>query len=173
VADEAKEYQEAKRQAEAVFAQDKSFPVTLVRPPIVLGEDDYTGRLKFHIERTTKGQPIYFPNIDAKISFINSDCAANALLHICKQDNLGPLNIASKTPVRLADLMTQIAELVGKCPHLSDVPIDNHWSPFGIKDDWFMHIEKAEKAVIKTLDVDQWLPNLIKAIFDSSQIKRI
>jgi nucleoside-diphosphate-sugar epimerase len=41
VADETKDYQEAKRQAEAVFAKVKDFPVTFLRAPIVLGEDDY------------------------------------------------------------------------------------------------------------------------------------
>lgn len=171
VADETKDYKEAKRQAETVFAKSKGFPITIIRPPIVLGEDDYTGRLKFHIGRTIQGQPIYFPNIDAKISFINSDCAANAILHVSKHPALGPLNIASKSPVRLSDLMSQIGEVVGKRPSLSDIPTDNHWSPFGINEDWFMNIEKSEKTGIKTLDIDQWLPSLIKTTSDSCQIK--
>ncbi|RPI77415.1 MAG: NAD-dependent epimerase/dehydratase family protein, partial [Desulfobacteraceae bacterium] len=38
-------YAEGKRQAEAVFFQKADFPVVSVRFPIVLGPDDYTGRL--------------------------------------------------------------------------------------------------------------------------------
>ena len=66
-------YAEAKRQAEAVFFQEAKFPVVAARFPIVLGEDDYTKRLLFHIDRVLEEKEIFFPNIKARISFIHSD----------------------------------------------------------------------------------------------------
>jgi nucleoside-diphosphate-sugar epimerase len=43
-------YQEAKRAAEAILFQNADFPVTAVRFPIIIGKDDYTNRLNFHVE---------------------------------------------------------------------------------------------------------------------------
>ena len=60
-------YGEGKRQAEAVFFQKAGFPVVAVRFPIVLGEDDYTKRLHFHIERVANEKAIGFLNMDAKV----------------------------------------------------------------------------------------------------------
>ena len=63
-------YGEGKRQAEAVLFKEASFPVVAVRFPIVMGEDDYTRRLHFHVEHILQNQPITLPNIDAKMSYI-------------------------------------------------------------------------------------------------------
>ena len=51
------DYAEAKRQCEAVFFRQSGFPVTAVRFPIVAGVDDYTGRLRWHLERVQQGAP--------------------------------------------------------------------------------------------------------------------
>ena len=61
------DYGEAKRMAEAYFIQNATFPVTAPRFPIVLGLDDFTKRLHFHIERISKGQEIGFQSAEAKI----------------------------------------------------------------------------------------------------------
>jgi nucleoside-diphosphate-sugar epimerase len=49
-------YPEGKRQAEAVFFQKADFPLVSVRFPIVLGPDDYTGRLSTPIRAIKNGQ---------------------------------------------------------------------------------------------------------------------
>lgn len=67
------DYAEGKRQVEAVLCQKAPFRVAAVRFPIVLGPDDYTRRLHFHIEHVKRGQPIGLPNLHAQMSFINSD----------------------------------------------------------------------------------------------------
>lgn len=64
----------------AVFMQQATFPVAAVRFPIVLGTDDYTKRLHFHIEHIREGREIGVPNSAAHISFIRSDEAADFLL---------------------------------------------------------------------------------------------
>ena len=51
-------YGEGKRLAEAVFYRYAEFPVVAVRFPIVMGEDDYTRRLHFHVERILNDEPI-------------------------------------------------------------------------------------------------------------------
>ena len=49
-------YQEAKRAAEAILFQNATIPVVAVRFPIILGQDDYTNRLKFHVEHVKDGK---------------------------------------------------------------------------------------------------------------------
>ncbi|NJL25340.1 MAG: NAD-dependent dehydratase, partial [Calothrix sp. SM1_5_4] len=55
------DYKEGKRRAEAFFLQHTPFPTVLVRFPVILGPDDYTRRLHFHIERVQRGQPCTSP----------------------------------------------------------------------------------------------------------------
>ncbi|MCB0418931.1 MAG: NAD-dependent epimerase/dehydratase family protein, partial [Bdellovibrionales bacterium] len=64
------EYAEGKRQAEAYLFQQSKLPAVSVRIPFVVGMDDYTRRLHFHVERTLKGLPIYFPVPNARICLI-------------------------------------------------------------------------------------------------------
>jgi nucleoside-diphosphate-sugar epimerase len=55
-------YGDAKRYAESYFFQHAKFPVVAMRIPIVLGPDDYTGRLEFHIDRVKSDRPIVHEN---------------------------------------------------------------------------------------------------------------
>ncbi|MGK5086783.1 NAD-dependent epimerase/dehydratase family protein [Bdellovibrionota bacterium FG-2] len=66
------DYGEGKRLAEAVFFQRAAFPVAAIRFPYVLGMDDYTERLKFHVDRIKAGKPIGIQNLDAQIPVIQS-----------------------------------------------------------------------------------------------------
>lgn len=90
------DYGEGKRLAEAVFFQKASFPVVAVRFPIVLGLDDYTKRLHFHIEHIKNHQEIGISNGQAEIGFITSDEAAQFLAWVgVESDVTGPINAAS------------------------------------------------------------------------------
>lgn len=46
---------------------------------IVVGEDDYTGRLKYHVEKVVQGEPIGIPNPSTRFSYIDSIEAASFL----------------------------------------------------------------------------------------------
>lgn len=89
------DYAEGKRLVEAVLFQQAPFAVAAVRFPIVLGHDDYTRRLHFHVEHVQGDQPIGIPNPDAQMSFINSDEAASFLLWLGQSDLEGPVNACS------------------------------------------------------------------------------
>ena len=161
---EKKDYKEAKRQAEVVFAKSKGFATSLVRFPIILGEDDYTGRLKFHVDRIANNQPIYFPNINAKISVIDSASAARALLDLAKTSGVGPINLAAKTPMPLRDMVNQIADVTNQKPVLTSDNTEQNHSPYGVDQDWYLNVEKADKLGIQSSDLNEWLPQLIKTI---------
>lgn len=158
------DYAEAKRQAEARFFQEGKMEIAAVRFPIVMGEDDYTQRLKFHVDRIKKHLEIYFPNLEAKLSCINSDDAASALLKLGYSSFTGPVNIASPQPIQLSELVTLIERTTGEKAFLADAADDKNASPFGIPSDWSMDTSLAEQNNIVCAPVNSWLPKLVKVL---------
>lgn len=158
-------YQEGKRLAEAVFMQQATIPVAAVRFPIVLGIDDYTRRLHFHIEHVRNELPIGVPNPEAQISFIRSDEAADFLYWLgCCSTATGSFNACSDGTVRIKDILTIIEEETGKQAIIQSQTADEHMSPFGIEQSWFMNTTKAQSAGYKFLNLNVWLPELINSL---------
>ncbi|WP_148298819.1 NAD-dependent dehydratase [Paenibacillus pini] len=155
-------YGEGKRLAEAAMFQKANFPVCAVRFPIVLGEDDYTGRLEFHIEHIQKGIPMGMPNIHAKMSLIDSAEAAAFLSWLKNQRVEGPINACSDGDVQLSELMTWIEKETGKKAVIKKQTAKEDQSPFGIEDSWYMDTSKASRLGFKFKTVRSWLPDLIR-----------
>lgn len=157
------DYSEAKRQAEAAFFQKAPFPVTAVRFPIVHGPDDYTQRLVFHVERIRDGKPIYFPNLEARLSFVHSADAAKFLFELVEREAVGPINVCAREPIALRDLVGQIEAHVGRKAVLATQEAPEMNSPFGIPSDWYMSTEKlAAKEFSEPRPIREWLPGLIQ-----------
>ncbi|UHA74844.1 NAD-dependent epimerase/dehydratase family protein [Paenibacillus sp. 481] len=158
-------YQAGKRYAEAVLFQQASFPVSAVRLPIILGLDDYTKRLHFHIEHIRNGTPIGLPNPEANISFIDSDEAAAFLAWLGEQSSpslAGPINACSAGHIKLRDLFARIEQEVGRAAITRSSTDQEHMSPFGIAHSWYMNTAKAEQAGYAFKPLDQWLTPLIR-----------
>lgn len=154
-------YGEAKRLAEAVFLQQADFPVAAVRFPIVLGEDDYTGRLEFHIDHIKQGQPIGIPNLKAEMCFISSGEAASFLAWLRKQRVEGAINACSQGVVKLSELIGWIEKETGKKAVIAKQVRDEDKSPFGVPDSWVMDTSKAERLGFEFQPLRAWLPALI------------
>lgn len=157
-------YGEGKRQAEAVFFQKASFPVVAVRFPIVLGEDDYTRRLHFHIERVAKEQPIGFVNMDARMSYVLSDDAAGFLKFAGTSNIEGPFNATSTGSYSMVELINLIEEATGKKAKITLAGDDESRSPFGVPKDWYLTPQKSIDAGYEFLHLNEWLPSLIKKL---------
>lgn len=166
-------YGEGKRLAEAVFFQQASFPVTAVRFPIVLGIDDYTKRLHFHLERIDQGLGIEIPNRNARLSFITSDEAADFLYRAGKEKVNGPINACSDGVLSLQDIVQMIEQELNKqavifSPSeraLSDsIARDIETSPFGLLDDWGMDTTKAKELGFAFRSITEWYPALVHAL---------
>ncbi|AGH96695.1 hypothetical protein [Pseudobdellovibrio exovorus] len=151
-------YGEAKRQAEAVFFQQRAFPVTAVRFPLVLGTDDYTGRLKFHIDHVVQKKAMYFPNINSHISLVSSQDAARSLHHIADKKILGPINCASSQPISLLDFIGLIEDIKGEKALLAKSLETGDHSPYGIPTDWWMNTSKAQSHGLILPPILDWLP---------------
>jgi nucleoside-diphosphate-sugar epimerase len=157
-------YGEAKRQAETAFTRKASFPVVSVRFPIVLGPDDYTGRLKFHVDRIQRDEPIYFPSLGIRMSFVHSQDAAEALYTLGKSDFTGPINVASADPIRLEKMMQIIEQALSKKMVTSKEATKENHSPFGIEGDWWMDTSKLRALGIFPRPIEGWLNTVCKEI---------
>ncbi|MCB0406056.1 MAG: NAD-dependent epimerase/dehydratase family protein [Bdellovibrionales bacterium] len=159
------DYAEGKRQAEAYLFQRSSLPALSVRIPFVVGMDDYTRRVHFHIERTMKGLPIYFPVPKARVCLIQSEEAADFLLWAGTQiDETGLVNAAADGLIALNEMMDCIGDLTGKLPVLAkEKEADNH-SPYGVPSDIFMITDKAKTLGYQFTDSNDWFPKLLKQI---------
>ncbi|WP_036217454.1 NAD-dependent epimerase/dehydratase family protein [Lysinibacillus sphaericus] len=163
-------YGEGKRQAEAVLFKEASFPVVAVRFPIVMGEHDYTRRLHFHVERILHDQPISLPNIDAQMSYITDEEAANFLYFAGMTPIEGPYNATASGAMSLKELLALIEEKSGKRAKISLVGGDEEsQSPYGVPADWYMTNAKAEKAGFTFSQLHDWLPKLVKTLVKQLQ----
>ncbi|MBC1982138.1 SDR family oxidoreductase [Listeria welshimeri] len=159
------DYGEGKRLAEAVFFQKASFPVVAVRFPIVLGLDDYTKRLHFHLEHMKNHEEIGISNGQAEIGFINSDEAARFLEWVgVDSDVTGPINATSNGTYSLNAFIKMIESKTGEVALVEEVTDDVDDSPFSIEKTYYLDNIKATKAGFEFDDLREWLPALVKDI---------
>ena len=161
-------YGEGKRQAEAVFYKFAEFPVVAVRFPIVMGEDDYTRRLHFHVERIIKDEPIGFVNMDAEMGFIQATEAARFLYWVGMNEVEGPINAAANGTISLKELIALIEDKTEKRAKIALLGPDEIRSPYAVPISWYMETNKAQQLGFTFSELQQWLPELVEAIAKST-----
>jgi nucleoside-diphosphate-sugar epimerase len=155
-------YKEAKRASEAVFHQLGYFNVVSVRFPIVVSEDDYTERLKFHVDKILTGQPIGIPDPDLRYSFIHADEAASFLLEIGKSAFGGPINPGSAGDLSLREMVEKIAFLAHKEAIVENITTSGNVSPYALPGSWSIDTSLAEGLGYTFTDLNHLLDQLIK-----------
>ncbi len=155
-------YAAAKRHSEAYYFQRSPFDVVAVRFPLVLGTDDYTGRLSFHVKKIINQKPIYFPDLKAKISMIDSKSAGKFLCWLSSNNIQGPINACSTGDLSLEELLNMIEKATGKKAILTNVQDDPATSPYGIENDCTMDSSRAVNAGFEFDEIHNWLPKLIE-----------
>lgn len=161
-------YGEGKRLAEAVFYRFADFPVVAVRFPIVMGEDDYTRRLHFHIERIINNEPIGFSNMDAEMSFIQATEAAEFLMWAGMENVEGPINATANGVIALKDLISLIEEITGERAKIALLGTEEIRSPYAIPASWYMKNDKSQQLGFEFSHLDDWLSQLIEQIAKST-----
>jgi nucleoside-diphosphate-sugar epimerase len=167
IADSVREYGEAKRQAEALFFRETRWRVIAARFPIVCGPDDYTGRLRFHVERVQAQLPIHFPNLQARMTFIHAADAAASLAFLLKEapaDFHGPVNCASPDAISMAELVRWIESAVGREALIAEFASDENRSPFANAVDSFTSTRLLKSLGFEARPIRSWLPPLLREI---------
>ncbi|WP_342429642.1 NAD-dependent epimerase/dehydratase family protein [Neobacillus sp. FSL H8-0543] len=151
-------YQEAKRAAEAILFQHAKVPVVAVRFPIIIGKDDYTNRLYFHVEHVNEGKAMFIENPDYRYSFIDSEEAAEFLLSMGKTEYEGPINPGSEEDISLRELVTFIEDITGKKASLQ---VDGTPSPYNLPGSWSVNTDRAGSLGYKFARLNELLKRLI------------
>nr|WP_307993069.1 NAD-dependent epimerase/dehydratase family protein [uncultured Niameybacter sp.] len=107
-------YGEGKRLIEAVTYQTFNVPTVAVRFPIVIGENDYTRRLAFYVEKILRQEPFIAKDYECPMSFITEQEAGQFLALLAEQNITGPINAATNGIINVKRIIEMIEELVGK-----------------------------------------------------------
>jgi nucleoside-diphosphate-sugar epimerase len=163
--DGGKVYQYGKRQAEAAFTQAGAFPVLCVRFPFILGPDDYTHRLNFHVQHARDGEPIYAANSDARFSVVHAQDAAEFLFRARDRQSTGSINVASRDPLTLRGLCAQIELISGHRARILPRPTNAaeyfaDFSPYSPDHDWFLNVDRLQADGFTARPHAEWLPDL-------------
>ncbi|GEL08741.1 NAD-dependent epimerase/dehydratase family protein [Salisediminibacterium halotolerans] len=159
-------YAEGKRQAEAALLQTADFPAVAVRPPIVLGETDYTERLHFHVRETMNQQPAGIDYPDNHLSFIHSEDLASFLLWAGDQAFTGPVNASSPDHFSLQEMMTIIGEKTGESPTIEPAKRTLKPSPMNFPVSYYQDVSLAESYGYQFKRLREWFPALVKRIYE-------
>jgi nucleoside-diphosphate-sugar epimerase len=154
-------YQEAKRASEAVLFAQPNLEVVAVRFPIVVSQDDYTERLKFHVDKVLHGKPIGIPNLDARFSFILADEAANFLYEIAKSSFVGPINPGSKGSISLGEILAKVEKVTGKTAIVEQELTRENASPYAMPASFAINTDLAISLGYSFTDLHSAIEELI------------
>ncbi|WP_313801006.1 NAD-dependent epimerase/dehydratase family protein [Cytobacillus sp.] len=155
-------YQEAKRAAESVLFTQTDFEVVAVRFPIVIGPDDYTKRLKFHVEKVRKNEPIGMTNPEARYSFIHSGEAAEFLYEMGASSFTGSINPGCEEDISLLKLIEKIEKQTGRKAIITNVLTKENTSPYSLPGSWSINTNKVKQLGFTFSRLDSVLKELIE-----------
>lgn len=155
-------YQEAKRLCESVLFQKSGIPGVAVRFPIVVGKDDYTNRLKFHVDHVKEGMPMGIPDLDLRFGFISSKEAAEFLYRIAGMEFTGPINPGATGDISLGELIRMVEDTVGKTVEILKQTAPEHMSPYAFPGSWSVSNSKAVELGFEFTPVNELLEMLIE-----------
>ncbi|WP_406312900.1 reductase [Streptosporangium sp. NBC_01639] len=161
-ADEAVDYAEGKRQAEAVFTRDPVFPYVSVRSAHVLGGGgrDFTGRLTHYVRRVAAGEPVVIHRDPFPTSFVNDREIAELLYWAAGAEFTGPVNACSDGELSVTELCSLVAARVGREP-VYQVSGDGHASPYSFDRYYAMDNGRATRLGFTFSKAAEWLPDAI------------
>ena len=156
-------YAEGKRLCEAVLYQEANFPVFAARFPIVLGPDDYTKRLLFHVDKVSRNEEIIISDLNKEMTFIDSDETAEFLLWLGENESIksGPFNACSNGEITFKEIINICEKETGKKAIINSHGAVEHQSPFDAYSDQSLSNEKAKKEGFQFLEVHDWMKKLI------------
>ncbi|WP_243154800.1 NAD-dependent epimerase/dehydratase family protein [Clostridium thermarum] len=152
-------YDEAKRQAEcALWQVYKDINAIAIRYPFVIGEDDYTQRLRFYVEHAIKGIPMYIDNIDCQMSFIRSDEAGKFMAFLADKTYSGPINGSSYGTISIREILDYVEEKTGKVAVLSE---EGKAAPYNGEVEYSINVNRAEELGFRFSNLKHWIYGLL------------
>ncbi len=159
------------------FLRDR-FPVTIVRPPIIVGERDHTLRAYTYFMRLRDGKPVILPDGGQNVFTLvyQDDVVRTLSANLGNPDCFGKAyNIAQQRALTLKDFLDRAARTIGVAPEFVSIPWEvlkkAGWnpssSPFFNRRPLVLDTRRAETGLgFSSTSVDVWLEKTIRW-FDS------
>lgn len=154
------DYAKTKRNAERAVLEYMDYSAcTFVRYPIVLGENDYTGRLRFYIEHINTEKPMFVDDYEKAMSFIHEKEAGEFLAYLVDHPICGAVNGCSSGTIGISEIISYTEKKLGKKAILKE---DGEAAPFnGLTDTLSFSTERAKQVGYVFSDLDSWIYKLI------------
>ncbi|MGH3737970.1 MAG: NAD-dependent epimerase/dehydratase family protein [Micromonosporaceae bacterium] len=154
-------YGEAKRQAEAVLADQSGFDLVVVRAAHVLGGADFTGRLAHYVERMRRGEPIAVHADPQPATFLHHREIAEFLRWAAAGTFTGPVNAAATGELDVTALCARIAAVTGAPPPEYRV-VSGDASPYSFDRYYGLSNARAARLGFTFSGLDDWLDDVIR-----------
>ena len=152
-------YDEIKRQAEyALWQKYSDMNFLAVRYPVVLGEDDYTNRLKFYVDHVVNQKPMNIDNLDYQMSYIRSGEAGRFMAYLADKDMKGAVNGASQGTITLREILEYVEKKTGKKAMLDE---DGDAAPYNGDPEFSINTDKAKSLGFEFSDIHDWIYELV------------
>ncbi|MEU7021232.1 NAD-dependent epimerase/dehydratase family protein [Streptomyces sp. NPDC046203] len=166
-------YGEGKRQAESALVRNAQVPVTIARVAHVLAAtDDFTGRLRFHLDRARTGEPVTAHARPGRTSLVHAPDVAAFLARAAAGELLGVggvfggvVNVTSPDPVDVHDVCAAVERVTGKATTVvekDDPAGDPALSPYSCPADFGMDAGRALALGVDLARVARWLPEIVR-----------
>lgn len=154
------DYAEGKRQAERAALEFMGIgKCAFVRYPVVMGKNDYTGRLKFYVEHICNQIPMHIGNLNIGTSYINESEAGEFISYLVEQPFSGAVNGCSHGVISQKEIISYIESKTGKKAVISEkgdpAPYD------GNKAETSYDCAKAENIGYRFSDISSWIFELL------------
>lgn len=160
-------YGDGKRRAEATLLAARDLPVATLRLAHVLGgPEDFTGRLRGHVERALAGALLEHAATPGATSFIDVGGVVDFLAWAGRQDFRGPVNVASSGALTAPQLHARIAARLGRQAAFRTIGgqvLPGALSPFDYAAMHAMDTSRAAALGWRFGTVDAWLDRTIDA----------
>lgn len=156
------DYSETKRLAErATLEFMDPDRISFVRYPVVMGENDYTGRLDFYIEHIRDEKPMNIDDMDGRMAFIYEKDAGEFIAYLADHFVSGPVNGCSEDPAKIGNMIAYIENELGK---KAIITLDGDAAPYnGLKGERSFNTERARQTGYHFRKLSDWLYPLIDA----------
>lgn len=154
------DYAEGKRQAERAALEFMNISkCTFVRYPVVMGKNDYTGRLKFYVEHICGQIPMHVDNLDIGTSYIKETEAGEFISYLVDHPVSGAVNGCSKGVISQKEIISYIESKSGKTTVISE---NGDPAPYnGNKSETSYDCTKAENLGYKFSNISSWIFELL------------
>lgn len=156
-------YDQGKRDAEAVYAQQTRVSVAMGRLAVVIGFPDSSHRLIDHIEAIVRGEPIYLPCPEAKTSLIGREDAGRFIATLGMLNVTGPVNGAAQ-PIALGEFYSTMAAELGRDVRLSSDVRGAYRQSYGRDFDTFLDVSRAADLGMTFKSVQEFLPPYVQEV---------